>query len=301
MPMFYYTAYGLTICSELALPDLLTIAPALAADVIVRVDAVPPPPQHDSAAERAYYPAPSETLLYWRRAGMFAVRRGREIVVAPAPNVEAQLLSLVVSGPALGVLLHQCEIMTLHASAVAVDGVAVAFLGESGEGKSTTAAAFHALGYPLVCDDTVALGGIDGTLVFPALPRIKLYPQSAATLGYNSDELQVFDSADIRRSYRVRQAFAQQPLPLRHLFVLASSPECRLERLAPRAAFLQLVRHSYALRFVGSGGASATHFRQCEQLLASIPVWRLTRPREFAALPTIIQLVANHVSQPIEL
>ena len=45
----------------------------------------------------------------------------------------------------------------LHATAVVVDGEAVAFLGDCGYGKSTLGAAFLARGFPLLTDDVLAL------------------------------------------------------------------------------------------------------------------------------------------------
>ena len=86
------------------------------------------------------------------------------------------------------------------------------------------------------------------------------------------------------------------PLPLGGLFLLADGDAVALAPLAPRAAFLQLTRHSYALRFVGGLGVNPQHFRQCEQLLVAVPLWQLARPRTFAALPELIEMVAEHIA-----
>ena len=59
-------------------------------------------------------------------------------------------------------------------------GSAVAFLGDSGFGKSTLAAALLRKGYPLLTDDVMVLSfkGQD-VLAHPSLARIKLTPESA--------------------------------------------------------------------------------------------------------------------------
>ena len=78
----------------------------------------------------------------------------------------------------------------LHASAVAIEGRAVAIVGPSGAGKSSTAAAFARLGYPVLSDDIVALTG-DGQRfhVQPAYPRVRLWPSAVTSLFGSRDAL----------------------------------------------------------------------------------------------------------------
>src|SRR5687767_37791 len=75
------------------------------------------------------------------------------ILVSPAPAVPEQNLRLYLLGSAFGALLHQRGLLPLHANAVEIDGKAVAFMGASGEGKSTLAAWFHDRGFNIIADD----------------------------------------------------------------------------------------------------------------------------------------------------
>ena len=71
----------------------------------------------------------------------------------------------------------------LHATAVAVHGVAVAFVGPSTAGKSTLAAAFAAEGATVLADDTLRLRlDTDRTLVLPTSDTSRLREDSAAAL-----------------------------------------------------------------------------------------------------------------------
>ncbi len=84
----------------------------------------------------------------------------------------------------LGQVLSHCLLMRgiepLHATAIVVDGGAVAFLGDSGDGKSTLAASFLNRGYSLITDDVLVLEFQNDTvLAHPSLPSIKLTPESA--------------------------------------------------------------------------------------------------------------------------
>ena len=68
----------------------------------------------------------------------------------------------------------------LHATAVVIDGAAVAFLGASGQGKSTLAAACLRSGFQALTDDLLVMRNIGGVLRgFPGPPRIKLFPEVA--------------------------------------------------------------------------------------------------------------------------
>jgi len=58
-------------------------------------------------------------------------------------------------GSAMGALLHQRNILALHAGTIAVNGGSVIFCGPSGIGKSTLAAGFRRRGYPNVAGDDV--------------------------------------------------------------------------------------------------------------------------------------------------
>ena len=50
-------------------------------------------------------------------------------------------------------ILSRREPLVLHASAILFDGRAIAFIGTSGQGKSTLAASHSQLGYSLISDD----------------------------------------------------------------------------------------------------------------------------------------------------
>ena len=76
----------------------------------------------------------------------------------------------------------------LHATAVVIDGEAVAFLGDCGYGKSTLGAAFLARGFPILTDDILALEVRDGRWFAHAGPRrLKLFPSVARKILARAD------------------------------------------------------------------------------------------------------------------
>ncbi len=86
------------------------------------------------------------------------------VEVHQAPGVDPGLATVLTVGALCAFVLYLRGRLVLHASAVERDGVAIAFTGASGRGKSTTAALACAAGARLVTDDllTVTLPD-DGT------------------------------------------------------------------------------------------------------------------------------------------
>jgi hypothetical protein len=102
--------------------------------------------------------------------------------VAP-PGTDRGLLESMAIGPLFSFLVWLRGGQALHASAVVVDGQAIAFCGTSGAGKSTTAAQFVRLGHRLLTDDVLAWRWEGETCHAHAGPtRVKLWPDSAAVV-----------------------------------------------------------------------------------------------------------------------
>lgn len=107
----------------------------------------------------------------------------------PEPAVDRRWLSILLRGTVIAVLLDLRGRPTLHASAVAIDGRAIAFAGASGAGKTTTAALFCAAGARLVADDVLTVETADAgpsSLVGPSCPvgssELRLRDGAAALL-----------------------------------------------------------------------------------------------------------------------
>lgn len=95
----------------------------------------------------------------WTRRARLTVRRdGSELMFEPHPEAEPRELEKLRRGAVPLLLAHLAGSIPLHASAVAVDGGAIVFVGASGLGKSTLAAALcdHA-GASLLGDDAVVI------------------------------------------------------------------------------------------------------------------------------------------------
>ena len=291
--MFSYMAYGLRICSALPLPELRTREGT--ADVVVRLEKVDCSRLETVDEQHAFWATPMEACHLYKGAGAFLVRDGREIIVDPVPGADERVLRLSLLGPAMALILHQRGQFVLHASAIAIAGSAIAFLGGNGSGKSTMAAALHTRGHDLLADDVTAMHLSSGCpTVSPSFPQLKLWPDSAVALG-NVPEVMPQLHPDLeKRACYVTERFAHLSVPLRRLYVLAVGPTLEVVPLPPQEAVRELLHHWYGVRFnrwLLQVVDLAQHFLQCVSIANKVDIRRLQRPPSLQALPDLVRLI----------
>lgn len=283
--MYIYTAYSLSIYSELPLPELIAV-PCLSncfADVTIRLGRL------DNVTKSNG----SDCFIgQVSHVGIFLICQGKEIVVDPVSGVDEALLRTILLGPILAVLLRQRRYLVLHASSIAINGMAVAFMAESGWGKSTLAEAFHTQGYAVLTDDLLAIK-VDSSppLVLPSFPQIKLWPDAALSMGHTLETLPFLHVQTAKRSHRLQQGFFQDSLPLKRIYVLANGTQHAVVPLTPQAGFIELVRHTRAITLLKDLQFQQEHLHQCTNLLKHVSVRRLERFRSLSSLPDLVQLV----------
>jgi hypothetical protein len=310
--MFYYTAYGLGIASSIELPELEPST--ICCDVAVHhgtLDHLHSKSKRDKSAPiyndqcqadtEAHYvwATAEEAVLHWDQVGTFYVRGGREIIIDPASDANAQQVRLYLLGPALAVLLHQRGFLVLHASAISINGEAVAFAGNSGWGKSTMARAMHARGHEFVADDVVPVyfDGENRPFIFSGIPQFKLWPEAAAFLGDSPASLPRLLPEFEKRARRVTTGTdVLKPLPLRALYMLGGGDKLQISHILPREAFQQIIAHTYTTKILTLTNGSAHHFFQCALLAREHSlVYRLDRRHDLQELPDVAELIEKHV------
>lgn len=300
MTHYWYAAYGMRIQSEvrLAAPP----APAASSpDVVIRLGKVDRGAAGSAVGSTLLRATPDEVSLVFKDIGAFSVLGSREIVVDPLASVDGGELSAWVQGTIISVLLHQRRFLVLHASSVAVGNAAVAFLGEVGWGKSTTAATLCARGHRLLTDDVVAVHvAEDGSaIVVPGFPHVKLLPEAVTFLGGNPQSLPLVAGDAEKRMRILDEGFCDTPVPLRAVFILGEGPACSIDRLAPQAALLDVMRHAFVARmteFLRLTGTAQSHFAHCTRLVNGTAICALRRPRALALLPTLVEMVEKQVT-----
>jgi hypothetical protein len=290
--MYTYFAYGLGVHSTLPLPEF--IPAEVECDVFIHLGSEELVPE-DTRGKPSYFSISTEEIIIaGEDVGTFLVRGGKEVCIIPSPGVEESRLRLSLVGVVMAFLLYQRGILVLHAASNSIEGGSVAFLGESGFGKSTLAAALYKRGYNLFTDDVLPVDtDCDVAMVTPGFPQFKLHPEAAAALDYDPKSLHELHSSQEKLGCRLETGFESDLLPLRCIYVLARGERLMIEHLQPGQAVMQLVRHSYPTRANHCGGAA--HLKQCVKIANQVPMYRLVRPKALSLLPETALLVEQHV------
>lgn len=295
--MYYYTAYGLLVQSELELPELLAVSAPKAArvfDLTIRSGRVEPRPPDSLEGDTYYEVTPMAACARWRDAGLYLAREGKEIIVEPKEGADARAVRLYLLNSVFSVILHQRGFLVLHASAVAVRSTAVSFLGDCGSGKSTTAASLHARGWPLLSDDVIAIETpAEGKLlVRSAFPQLKLCPDAAEVFSSDVQSLTKVHPDEDKRLRPAHEGFAgDRVLHLSRLYMLQDAEKLEIVPMSPREAMPMLISNSFTAHILEVTEARRSHFEQCVRLMETARIKALRRPRDLKALPRLAELV----------
>lgn len=294
-PSGRYRAFGLRLQSALPLPELHPDDDATGpVDVQVRPAAAPPP-----GAPEIVPGVRADACRFWMevpRSGRFLARDGCEMVVerhadATDGDVRAYLL-----GSVMGALLHQRGLLPLHASAVAVNGRAVAFIAPAGHGKSTMAMHLQHRGHRVICDDICAVAIEDGSArVWPGLRNLKLWRASLGAIARTPDGLEpVLVDMDKYRVPLDASAGAMDAgcaVTLAAVVLLDWGDDLTITALPGAEAVGALVANTFRGQLVAPMGRQAAHWRQCLDLFGGAGVYRLVRPRALDRLDAVSALV----------
>ena len=207
----------------------------------------------------------SEFTLWIQEIGQFAIEdTGDRIDYYPGaclPNTTSRVEAAL--GPALILALALHGIWTLHASAVELDGRAIAFVGNSGSGKSTLADYLHhdrESSFERIADDILPVAlAADGVEALPRYPQLKFAPSEQPSHG------------------------KAERMPLAAVYILrkSASPDIspHIRPLQPSQASLVLIQNTVAGR-VFDRTLLARHLDFCAGATRFVRIGELVYPHE---------------------
>lgn len=234
-------------------------------------------------------PRRDSLFVRWPGLGDFLIEgRGRRVYACAAPGAPpGELRDLVVTTIASFALVER-GVETLHASAVEVNGRAIAFAGRAGSGKSSLAALLAGRGHRLLTDDVLPVVRRGrGVVAYPALPEIKLEPDSAPGLGLNARRLRRFPRYS-KRYLAAPLATGPRPLAVIYFPRLVKSPRSavRLRPLSFADAFRTLLGHSFTAALL-TRRRLRRQFALFTHLAEHVPARRLLIPRNWKMLDEV--------------
>ncbi len=273
-----YTAFGLTLSSDIALPPL-TPTNATQIDVTIQQDHVNKKGLTNPVSTRLRSQAAPDSLWFHvPNIAWFHVSKGNTIHYEPEEQADEQSVRLYLLGTCMGAVMHQRNRLVIHGNAVRIGDECVIFAGLSGNGKSTLAAAFHKKGYELLADDLAVIN--EQGFVQPSYPQIKLWHDTAERLNIDVTQLQQIRLQVKKYAYPLTQGFCDTPLPVRAMYILNTHKleTFEFQAITGMNKFLPLKNQTYRKTYIEGLGLTTQHLKQCAQLANTISMIRITRP-----------------------
>ena len=294
-----YVGFGLSIASDIELPEYLPSTVPDRPDIRISLDdrALSAWDASDKIPEEFIASRIGGHVMRIEDVAVFHVLNGQEIRVAVEPGADHGLLRLYVVGSAMGMALHQREVLVLHGAAVARNGEARIIVGDSGAGKSTLAALLGRAGCVVLGDDTIAVwSGPDGKgkHLWQGSRVFKLWEESLNAMGISPDELTPLGN-------RMRKYFVPNTGPasdggvaLVEILLLDTLDDAaRIEPVRGIQAVKAIADNTYRPEYVGLLGNVDWHFRECAALAGEVQVSRLIRPWDLGRSNESLSLVLD--------
>ncbi len=309
---------GLVIHADAPISGLRPLDVPEAPDLWVRMRGSSDPPPANEAGS-AWYVSPDHDdhhvpLLTIRTVGsgyLLSYAEGTRFLVSTsgsevdawwdAPLTEVDAADYLLGG-VLAFILRLRGLVPLHASAVVVQDHAVLFAGAGGAGKSSIAAAFAILGYPVLSDDIVVMSDSGGcVLAHPSHARLSMWPDSASSL-FATESLPAHSPIYAKRRLDLLEhgfRFHEGPLPVGMICVLAtrdaSSRRPVIRALRPQTALMKLVSHTYG-NYLLDASMRAHEFNVLGRVAVSVGVCELSLGTGLDALVEDCRVLAEHLA-----
>lgn len=276
-----YSAYGMLISSDIALPELSAgLIGDGAADVEVRLGVTP----HDGLADGKQiapyiWAGSTDFLLEVPGIARFLVSSGKRIIVQPIGDIDEESVRVFLLGSAIGALLFQRGLFVLHGNGIEIDGKCLICVGPSGIGKSTLTAAFLQRGYRVLADDVMPIDG--NGMAVPGFPRIKLWQDVADKLGIETSGLVRIRPNLEKFNLPLGDRFCTMPLPVVRICVLSDhhSDKVDIKPVTGIEKFQILQANTYRHRFMAGMSLQGDHLRQCGALAGKVSMSKVQRPK----------------------
>lgn len=296
--MHVFNAFGLSIDSEITLPDFLT-AEAESADVSIRYGAVPQSLEEPFEQSGTFQGRPGHLLMDVPNIARYLVTDGRSIPIERAASSTDDDVRTFLHGSCMGALLLQRGALVLHASAVKTPKGAVLFAGRSGDGKSTLAAALTQRGLPMMSDDITAIAIDDPQrpVAQSAFPCARLWDDAATHLDYpRQGQRKLRERLEGKYVLPVK-AFHHGAAPIHRIYRLMPRGEDAIEIVTPRNAerFQSLARCSYRKKMLGALGVREQHFGQMMTLAQVSDIKVAHRPAVGYRLDALVDRIAADI------
>jgi hypothetical protein len=279
---YYYTAFGLSISSQLEFSELLPIDPA-PTDLTITLGKTPNALAQVSVSNFMTQANETEYLLQIQDVANYYIVNNYHITIELLDESNLPLARSYFLGTVLGALLARRGFFTLHSSAINVNGKAILFCGKSGAGKSTTAAYFEMQGHPLISDDICPIYQDAQGKVFThsGIPQMKLWQDAINHFGIpQTDSLKRLIQRNNKFARPLSDSFHQHPTEVAKIFFLQTNRknEFTIEKLRSDQKISQLNLNAYLSNTFAKIKSTPKWFFTVTSIASKTDCYLVTRP-----------------------
>lgn len=298
-----YTAFGLSIISEIPLSELIQMSGNVnSVDLEIKFEDLSNLWLELSDVRSSFVINENFVMFKVPNIAIFSIQDGSKILVSPLEEYDEDVIRLYLLGTCMGAILMQRKIYPLHGSAIAIDGKAYAIIGESGAGKSTLASAFLSKGYQLLSDDVIAVSlSKEESIPFvnPSYPQQKLWQDSLNNFGLDTNNYRSIHGRETKYNVPVSSKYFNNPLPLAGVFELVKSEnnEIGICSIVKLKRFSTLYFNTFRRFFIRNLGLMDWHFQTTAKIVNKIDVYQLQRSIDGFSALQLVSLILNTINK----
>ena len=293
---YSYLVFGLTVHSEIELPELIQSEIQPKPDISIALDNVDPPGTDlPNAVYRQGLIYSSEFFyLHLKDRARFIVDNNRiigdsiDIRIDIINKAEMPTIMSWLYGSVLTAALQMKDRFALHASAVLVNERLNLFCGPSGIGKSTIAAQLHSRGYNIFTDDKCVLGwngDKEEYFAEPSIQIMRLWEDAVESLGDNDFLNEPTPVVNRMNKYQYivnKDEVITERKPIDRIYVIKNmTDDHELEITEPKGyrKVKLLQNQTHRKNYLAGLGKTKTHWDYMDKLVQLIPVQVIWRPK----------------------
>lgn len=292
--LYKYRAFGLNIESCVAISQ---ISPAEFSQPDVTIE------QADLSRvpeEERRLTGPGSAFFMVDEGFVFQITNGCRICFDGPEDADRSVLPVYLMGSCMGAVLIQRGFLLLHGSCVTDGTHAVLITGQSGAGKSTTAAEFLKRGWRLVTDDVTCVYEQDGAfMVRSSYPSQKLWKDTLDRYDRPGKDVHSLYFQGDREKFGVAVAdrFFDGTCRLSLIVrLLPANHECFLSPIEGMAKVDQLMRNTYRAYFVAEKDRPRL-FQRCVDLSQKTPMALAVRENGRDCAPVLFEKITKFLEE----